>query len=397
MEDWGDYLVAFNYNGQEIEKVYETANDSNPVFNELYRGDIVGIKVDENNNALADAIIGIFKSEEGPFNFDTAIAIEQSDENGEYRFANVPIGTWYIAEIESPLGYQLDENVYAVTVEKNLPVPVMIEEETEEPTEPDIYDMYDVVIHNTRIKGNIELTKYDADYPENTLAGAEFDVFKDMNGDKVLDVEDEYIGKLEELSEGVYRMEELTYGGYFVKEVKAPTGFILDENAHYFEITEHGVTVNVETEAGKGFINNAQKGKILILKSSEDGKREGFKFKVEGADVTGHVYSETFTTDSKGEIHIEGLRIGTYKVSEIEADKKYIVPEDKTVTVEVGNTSIVNFHNKLKHKTPDIPNTGDTTNPILWGIVALGAMAGAGITGVVTFRNKKESTEDENE
>lgn len=252
--------------------------------------------------------------------------------------------------------------------------------------------MYDVVIHNTRIKGNIELTKYDADYPENTLGGAEFDVFKDMNGDKVLDVEDEYIGKLEELSEGVYRMEELTYGGYFVKEVKAPTGFILDENAHYFEITEHGVTVNVETEAGKGFINNAQKGKILILKSSEDGKREGFKFKVEGADVTGHVYSETFTTDSKGEIHIEGLRIGTYKVSEIEADKKYIVPEDKTVTVEVGNTSIVNFHNKLKPKTPDIPNTGDTTNPTLWGIVALGALAGAGITGVVTFSKKKEDS-----
>ena len=73
------------------------------------------------------------------------------------------------------------------------------------------------------------------------------------------------------------------------------------------------------------------------------------------------------------------------------------MPEDKTVIVEVGNTSIVNFHNKLKPKTPDIPDTGDTTNPTLWGIVALGALAGAGITGVVTFRNKKESTEDENE
>ncbi|MBP1551744.1 MAG: LPXTG cell wall anchor domain-containing protein, partial [Oscillospiraceae bacterium] len=62
-----------------------------------------------------------------------------------------------------------------------------------------------------------------------------------------------------------------------------------------------------------------------------------------------------------------------------------------------GNTSIVNFHNKLKPKTPDIPNTGDTTNPTLWGIVALGALAGAGVTGVVTFRKKKENREDENE
>ena len=89
--------------------------------------------------------------------------------------------------------------------------------------------------------------------------------------------------------------------------------------------------------------------------------------------------------------------IGTYKVSEIEADKKYIVPEDKTVTVEVGNTAIVNFHNKLKPKTPDIPNTGDTTNSTLWGTLALVAMAGAGITGVVAFRKKKCDKTSENE
>lgn len=404
LENWSEYLVAFNYKGQEIEKVYVTANDSTPVVNELYRGEIVGIKVDENNNPLAGAIIGIFKSEEGPFNFDTAIAVEQSDKNGEYRFTDVPIGTWYIAEIESPLGYQLDENVYPVTVEKEMPVPMIIEPlkaEDEEPTptpeptpEPDIYDMYDVVIHNTLIKGNVELTKYDADYPENTLSGAEFDVFKDMNGNKEFDIEDIHISKMEELSDGVYRLNDLSYGGYFINESKAPEGFFLDDNYHYFEIAEHGVTVTVETEAGKGFINDAQKGKILILKSSEDGKREGFKFKVEGADITGNIYSETFTTDSKGEIHIEGLRIGTYKVSEIEADKKYIVPEDKTVTVEVGNTSIVNFHNKLKPKTPDIPNTGDTTNPTLWGIVALGALAGAGVTGIAIF--KKKDTHSEN-
>ena len=55
-----------------------------------------------------------------------------------------------------------------------------------------------------------------------------------------------------------YEMSDLIYGSYFVKEQKAPSGFYLDENAYYFEITEHGKTVTVENEAGKGFVNAAQ-------------------------------------------------------------------------------------------------------------------------------------------
>lgn len=121
------YNVAFNYNGQEIERVYVTANDSKPVYNELYRGEINGIKVDEDSFPLEGAIIGIFKSEDGPFNYDTAIATVQSDKNGEYKFKEVPVGTWYIKEIEAPKGYNIDENVYAVTVEKAPPAPVAVE------------------------------------------------------------------------------------------------------------------------------------------------------------------------------------------------------------------------------------------------------------------------------
>ena len=32
----------------------------------------------------------------------------------------------------------------------------------------------------------------------------------------------------------------ILYGGVFVKETKAPEGFLLDENAYYVEIAEHG-------------------------------------------------------------------------------------------------------------------------------------------------------------
>ena len=187
-------------------------------------------------------------------------------------------------------------------------------------------------------------------------------------------------------------MNDLLFGGYFVKEKTAPQGFYLDDNAYYFQITENGKTVIVENEAGKGFINNAQRGSIRIEKTSEDKVVKGFTFKVEGTDITGQPYSKTFVTDEKGEIHIEGLRIGTYVISEVsnEATEKYKLPPDVTVTVLEGKTTVAKFYNKLIPEIPDIPKTGDETNTALWGIVALISLAGAGITGFLFYRDSKK-------
>ena len=38
-----------------------------------------------------------------------------------------------------------------------------------------------------RIYGDLRLTKVDKDYPDNKLAGAEFEVYRDTNGNKELD------------------------------------------------------------------------------------------------------------------------------------------------------------------------------------------------------------------
>lgn len=64
-------------------------------------------------------------------------------------------------------------------------------------------------ITNEYIHGNIRLTKVDADYPDNKLTGATFEVYKDVNGDGKLDDKDELVGNLEETSVGIYEMQEL--------------------------------------------------------------------------------------------------------------------------------------------------------------------------------------------
>ena len=363
------YPFEFSYAGQNTAVVEIKVNDGKPIENDLIYGEIHGLKKDENGNALSGAVIGLFKADCTEFTRENAILTAVSREDGGFSFAGVPFGNWVVREIEAPTGFVLSDETFAVTVDKDDAV-------------------IEVEIQNTLIRGTVQLTKVDKDYPENKLSGAEFSVYRDSNGNKELDADDELLGTLTETEPGVYEMLDLTYGGFFVKEQKAPSGFYLDENAYYFEITEHGKTVIVENEAGKGFVNAPQIGSLKIVKTSSDKKVEGFSFRVTGPNG----YSEIFTTDDKGEIIIENLRIGDYTVSEVSdgASAAYILPADKTASVFEGAVTVVEMHNELR----DTPKTGDDSNPALW-LTLLGLSgAGALALGVVAWKKRKNEKED---
>lgn len=365
------YPFTFSYAGQDIPLVEITANEGETISNELIYGSVVGAKVDEDGVGLQGATIGLFHADETEFNMDTAIKTAVSDEDGGFAFNQIPYGNWVIREIESPAGYVLTDAIIPVTIAED---GVVLE----------------IQLTNTRIRGNVQLTKVDANYPDNKLAGAEFELYADINENGKLDSEDELLGMLTELSDGVYQTNDLLYGSYLVKEKTAPVGFYLDPNAYAFQITENGVTVIVENEAGKGFINNAQTGSIRIEKTSEDKVVKGFTFKIEGTDITGQPFSKQYVTDENGEIHIEGLRVGDYVISEVanEATEKYELPPDVTVTVLEGKTTVAKFHNKLIPEIPDVPKTGDESKTGLWGALALISLAGAGVTAYLAFGKK---------
>lgn len=364
------YPFEFSYMGQDTSIVEIKANDGAAISNDLIYGEIHGLKKDENGNALGGAVIGLFKPDCTEFITENAIMTAISAEDGSFSFANVPYGNWVVREIEAPTGFVLSEESFAVTIDKDGAI-------------------IEVEIENTLIRGNVQLTKTDKDYPENNLTGAKFAVYRDSNGDKAFDENDEKIGELSEVSTGVYEMHDLTYGGYFVKEQQAPEGFYLDENAYYFEITEHGQTVTVENEAGKGFVNTPQVGSLKIVKTSSDGKVEGFSFRVTGSNG----YSEVFVTDENGEIFIENLRIGDYTVSEVSdgASAAYVLPADKTASVFEGAVTTVEMHNELR----DTPKTGDDRNPALWLSLLGISAAGAAVLGVIGLKKKSKKEDAE--
>ena len=363
------YPVIFEYAGQETATVHITANGGEAIENDIVYGSVSGKKSDEDGNALGGAVIGIFKTGTEKFTTENAIQTTVTAADGSFSFEKVPYGTWVIREIESPTGFVLSEEEITVTIGA-------------------VDEVVEIELVNYFIKGNIELTKVDKDYPDNKLTGAEFEVYTDTNGDGKLDSGDKLLGTMTELDGGVYQMKELRYGKYLVREKTAPTGFVLDENVYSVSIEENGKTYIVENEAGVGFVNAAQKGSLKIVKTSSDGKVEGFSFRVTGADG----YDQTFKTDKNGEIFIEGLRIGEYTVSEVNdsVSAEYILPADKQAAVKVGATTIVEMHNELR----DTPKTGDDFNIALWVSLAAASVLGAGVLGFVGFKKKKKKKED---
>ena len=359
------YPIVFEYAGQDTALVEIKANGGAPIENKLLYGEIRGLKKNEGGSGLAGALIGLFRADCTEFTTENAILTATSAEDGSFSFTRVPYGNWIVREIEAPTGFVLSEKAYPVTVDADCAV-------------------IEVEIENTCIRGTVQLTKTDRDYPDNKLTGAEFTVYRDSNDNKELDADDERLGTLTETGIGVYEMSDLLYGGYFVKETKAPAGFYLDDNAYYFEIVEDGKTVTVENEAGKGFVNAPQVGSLKIIKTSSDGKIEGFSFRVTGPNG----YVGVFTTDKNGEIIIENLRIGEYVVSEVSdgASSAYVLPADKTASVFEGAVTQVEMHNELR----DTPKTGDDSNPALW-LALLGiSAAGAAVLGVVGFRKRRK-------
>ena len=360
------YPFTFKYAGQDTETVEIKVNDGKPIENKLIYGSVSGKKIDENGEALGGALIGIFKADETEFTKEHAIMTATSEKDGSFSFAKVPYGKWIVREIKAPEGFVLDDTSYKVNIG-----------EKEQVIEVEITDEY--------IHGDIELIKVDADYPDNKLTGATFEVYKDVNGDGKLNDGDELIGNLEETATGIYEMKELLYGKYLVKETKAPEGFVLDKGVYSVFIEKDETTYKVENKAGVGFINEAMKGNLKIKKTSSDGKVEGFTFRVTG--VNG--YDSTFTTNKNGEISVDGIRIGEYTVSEVSDNVSagYILPADKKVTVKVGETVEIEMHNELR----DTPKTGDDRKTGLW--VALAGASALGIVATVVASKRKKKKE----
>ena len=328
------YPVVFEYGGQDVTKVQIQVNNGEAIENTLKRGKVSGWKVDQDGFELAGAKIGLFCFDETEFTEETAFLVTESNPIGYFEFDKVPVGNWLVREIAPPAAFILTEETF----------PVEITEDGQ---------TIEITIENQIIKGTAETTKVDADFPENKLSGAVFEVYADVDNNGEFDAEiDKLAGEM------------------------------------------------AETEAGVGFLNKAQTGSLKVVKTADDDSIEGRTFKITGTDFMGNPYEQEFQTDEKGEIHVT-LRVGEYTVSEVAGEdaEKYILPDDQTIEIKAGETTTVKMHNKLVPEVPTVPQTGDHpwTPAVLIGLSVLAVLSAGGLLVLRFAGKKKKATVDEDQ
>lgn len=104
----------------------------------------------------------------------------------------------------------------------------------------------------------------------------------------------------------------------------------------------------------KGYVKiKVSYGSAKIVKTSEDGKVDGITFRVQGNGI-----DKTVKTANGGQIQVDNLMPGVYTVTEL-TDNKYEPQETRRVTVVSGQTSTVNFNNKLKRGNLTVTKTSE--------------------------------------
>lgn len=364
------FPVTFEYAGQETAVVEISANDGAAIENDLIYGAVSGRKVDESGAGLAGAVIGLFRPEETEFTVDTALIVTTSGEDGDFRFEPVPFGQWTVRELSAPTGYVLSET----------PVSIVVSADQES---------VEIRMENRLIRGGISLTKVDAEYPDNRLTGAVFEVYEDTNGNGEWDGDDLPEGAMYEAEPGVYTLTNLAYGRHFVKEAAAPSGFRLDAGVYAVDIAEDGATYTVENEAGVGFVNQPTTGTLEITKrdlaTGDLLPDAGFRIR----DDQGDVVAEG-RTDANG-FAAFALRTGSYTYQEFDAPEGYNIDGTAypfTLT-EDGQIVAVTMTNR---KTEQIkgPKTGDGSHPGVWIGLGAAALGGAAALVILKIRHKGE-------
>ena len=131
---------------------------------------------------------------------------------------------------------------------------------------------------------------------------------------------------------GYFAFDEVPYGEYIVKEIEAPTGYILSEEGYLMTISEDGEIVGITAE-----------NKPITIEIS---KQDVYGEELSGAEMelinSDEETVEKWTSDGKNHVATE-LPAGDYTLKEIAAPDGYVIATDISFTVDVyGNVTVEN-------------------------------------------------------
>lgn len=289
------------------------------IKNELQYGNLVVKKVDYDSNLpIKNAKVAIFKD-------DITIFEGYTNEFGIIEVKNIPLGLYFVKEVEAPDGYVKNNQTYEVELIEHKKTGI-------------------VEIANELQKGNLIIKKIDAT-SEKELSKAEFLVFND---NKII-----YYGPTKE--NGILELKNLALGTYYIKEVKSPHGYVLDDNIYEIHLVENNKTEVVIIK------NELKKGNLTIKKV--DGNTKKPLYNTEFIILKDNTIIYKGITNKDGILKIDNLTLGLYTIREIKASNGYNINEeeisiiitDKENYIEITNERLINKEDYIE--IPNIPNT----------------------------------------
>lgn len=262
----------------------------------------------------------------------------------------LPFGKYYVQEIATDEHYVLNGEKYLVTFEYMGQDIQTVDIDCGE---------FENVIKRGRIEG------HKTDDKSEPLENALFGLFRT---DCTEFTESNAIMTAISDEKGYFEFGNIPYGEYVVREIKAPTGYILSDESYPVSISEDGEVIEITAE-----------NKPITVKIS---KRDIYGNELKGAkmqiiDSEGNIVDE-WTSDGTDHIVTE-LPAGDYTLKEIAAPDGYVIATDIKFTVDVyGNvtvenadaaaiaedgTPIVIMVDEAKPSLPDTPHTVTTDNP----------------------------------
>lgn len=302
------YQFNTNYAGQDTKVIKIDVSGNEKINNTLKRGKVEGIKINKDNDKLEGAIIGIFKVGTTEFSEKNAIATTKTDKDGAFSFRNIPYGEWIVKEVAAPTGYVVDATQHHIHIsddgvvinitmtDKQVQISktditgekevvgaeLTITDESgnvvdswtstdtahyanglvegqkytlTEKTAPYGYEVANsivfvvtnnkatqtVVMNDSPILSSVLVNKVDSITGENIISKKfEFTLYSDA------ECKNEIVTVNANTDDGTALFSDLRYGTYYIKETKAPKGYMLSDEVVKIEINDKGVFANGE-------------------------------------------------------------------------------------------------------------------------------------------------------
>ncbi len=252
--------------------------------------------------------------------------------DGTSNTISLPAGTYYVKEITAPKGYNLDTNVYTVTVSSAETATLRVKDEPK--FDPLSFRLQkkaaDTLDKELSLEGAEYTVKYYKEKTEDTSGLTPFRtwVFRtDKNG--YISLKDKWKIGGDELFKDEDGIPVGLYGTYTFEETKAPAGYVKTDGIISTQIIDsdhHGQAINVL----KDVVDEEKVITVEVDKVSEE--TAGVKTKIGGATMqlkkADGTVIETWTTEKDKSKVFKGLEAGKYILHEKKAPKGYVTAKD---------------------------------------------------------------------